>query len=375
MIRNRFGRLATASLATAMLASAVLAGGAAAANTRVVFFGSPGEFGGDYAEDGSLIFGELSNTRVTAGKKTAIIVRIENQSGSTLNKVKVAGGDAADDKPYNPLFPAPEDDAGETLPSLPDDAAFVAVTPLTAGVTCDPNTSESFQCDFGNLAANGFGELRVIIAAPASPDAYPYWFTASWNEGWSSTGNNADYHFAVDNLDVLEANCANGTASWFQPNEPVNLDDGDATENVPCVANTNASVRSGLAIGGIGGFAQVQFDEVSAACPAVLKPTACVGRTVDVEILGGVSVPGKVIWTMQFFGTKSLTGIIHYKDNYDPNNPATYDIISLGKKNKCGGSVVTNCWNEITTSPGGAKPAWVKVEFVTDGNGKAGGFF
>jgi hypothetical protein len=374
LIRHRIGRLAAMSSAVALLVSAMLAGGTSAANTRTVFFGSPGADGGGYNDDGSLDFGELRNTRVTAGMKTAIIVRIENESGSTLNKVKIAGGEAADEKPYNPLFPAPQDDEGETLPSLPDGATFVAVTPLTSGVTCDPDTATSFQCDFGNLAANGFGELRVIIAAPSAEGDYPYWFTASWNEGWSSTGNNADYNFAVGELDVLEANCVNGTASWFQPNEPVNLDDGDATANVPCVENTSASVRSGQAVGGIGGFAQVLFDEADPACPASLKSTACYGRTVDVKILGGVAVPGKVIWTMQFFGTKTLTGVIHYKDNYNPNDPATYDLISLSKKNKCAGSVVTNCWNEIITSPGGAKPAWVKVEFVTDGNGKGGGW-
>ena len=350
----------------ALLATAILSAPALAANGRNVYFGSPDGTGGSYDADGDLVFGTLTNTRVTSNGKTAVILLVRNDDGQTLNHVKIAGGAAADTKPYNLAFNKP---AGTSLPA---GASFA--TPLTqlsgpAGFTCSTNNSASFDCVVGTLAAGASASFLIIISAP-SAGANPYWFTGSWNEGWASTGANADYNFAVDNLDVLAPSCNNGTASWFLGTETVNLTDGESSADA--CTDTSASVRSGAALGGSGGYAQVLFDTTNATCPATI--TRCYGRTVDVKILNGAPVPGGVIWTMQFVGTKTLGGIVHYKDNYDPNNPATYDVIPLTKKFKCSATLTTNCWNTITPSGGGIKPVFVVVEFVTDGNGKGGGW-
>lgn len=347
----------------ALLAAALLSAPALAANGRSVYFGSPDGSGGGYDADGDLIFGVLSNTRVTSNGKTAVILLIRNDDGQTLNHVKVAGGAAADAKPYNLAFQMP---SGTSLPAGASFAAF-SVLSGPAGITCSTNTSTSFDCLIGTLAPGASASFQIVIKAPATAGPNPYWFTGAWNEGWSPTGANADYNFAVDNLDVLAANCSNGTASWFLSTESVDLTDGDTTD---VCTDTSASVRSGAAIGGSGGYAQVLFDTTNATCPTGFK---CFGRTVDVQILGGAPVPGGVIWTMQFVGTKTLGGIIHYGDNY-ATDPTDFDSIPLTKKFKCGETLTTNCWNTITPSPGGVKPVYVIVEFVTEGNGKGGGF-
>jgi hypothetical protein len=358
LLRGLAGATTLALLATAMLSAPALA-----ANGRNVYFGSPDGSGGGYDAGGNLNFGTLTNTRVTANGKTAVFLVIRNDDGQQLNHVKVAGGAAADGKPYNSGFNKPEGT------SLPAGASFAAVTVLSgpASISCPTNTSASFDCVVGGLAPRASASFLIVINTPATNAAHPYWFTGSWNEGWSSTGANADYNFAVDDLDVQAANCDNGTASWFLAGEPVNLTDGDSAN--ACV-DTSASVRSGMALS-TGGYAQVVFDTVNPTCPTGFK---CFGRTVDVQILNGVSVPGGVIWTMQFVGTKTLGGIIHYKDNYNPSDSTTYDVIPLTKKFKCSATLTRNCWNKVTPSGGGTKPVFVIVEFVTDGNGKGGGW-
>ena len=323
-----------------------------------MYFGSPDGSGGGYS-GGNLVFGSTTNTRVTAGGRSAVVLLIRNDDNQTLNHVKVAGGAAADGKPYNPSFAKPSGT------SLPAGASYAALTVLSgpAGITCNPNSSTSFECNVGTLAKGASASFLIVINAPASTGAHPYWFTGSWNEGWSSTGNNADYNFAVDNLGVEAASCAAGTATWFLGNEIVDLGDGGGTCN-----NQNAVIRSGAALGGTGGFASVAVDaNFAATCPAGLK---CFGNTVSVNIKNGSPVPGGVEWTATWFGTKTIKGVVHFGDNY-ASNPNDFTVITFDRQSKCSASKTTDCWVSITTTN---KPASVTAVWVTASNGKGGGW-
>jgi hypothetical protein len=353
----------------ALLATAMLSAPAMGANAREVYFGSPessGGTGGSY-QNGDLVFGTLTNTTVTTSGRSKIDLVLRNDDGQTLNHIRMAGGDETTGLAFNPAFLKP---SGTSLGNT--SIAFFQMTAGPAGASCSWDNA-GFLCDIGTLAPDAFAAFTIVLNAPATASA-PHWFTASWNEGWSSTGTNADYNFAVGDLEVVTANCTNGTASWFLDGEPVNLTDGDPSTNpANACGNTSASVRSGAVLVGTSGYAQAVFDPTTASCPTAI--TRCFGRTVDVQILNGASVPGGVIWTMQFVGTKVLGGIIHYKANYNPNDASTYDVIPLTKKFKCNTTTLTrNCWNSITPSGGGVKPVSVTVEFVTDSNGKGGGF-
>jgi hypothetical protein len=123
-----------------------------------------------------------------------------------------------------------------------------------------------------------------------------------------------------------------------------------------------------LALGGNGGFAHVAIDSDSVACPAGFK---CIGKTVSVSILKGAPVNGRVIWTVTWFGIKSMKGVLHLADDYATTG--SFTPIYLTKAYMCTDARPTDCWNEVTPSAAKA-PASIKVVFVTDSNGKGYGF-
>jgi hypothetical protein len=369
--RIRLGRAVVAASSVALLATMLLGGVTQAANNRSVYFGSPtadGGTGGGYKANGDLDFGSLTNTPVTAGKKWATNLHLENTGSQTLNHVKVAGGTSADPpaKPYNPLFSEP------TGTSLPSGASFAAVVPLTSGITCDPNTSSGFECSVGTLGAGGFADFLIVVTAPPTKGTYGWWLTGSWNEGWSSTGTNADYNFAVGSVVVKESNCGNGQSSYFF-DEIVGLNDGSTD-----ICNTmDAGLKSGDKLTGNGGFATMSIDSTFAvACPEGYR---CGGKTVSASVIDGVAVPGGVEWTVTWFGTKTVKGVIHFLDTYDADDPDHADdfvAIPFTKAFKCTSPGQTECWRSpLVTSAGNTKPMFVTAVFVTAGNGKAGGLF
>lgn len=368
MIRNASARLAT-SVVGALLGVMLLgSAGVSAANTRVVCFDTPSSSNSDcssFSSSGAIQPGVLVFSAVTTGNRTAVQVQVRNDSGSTLNHVKFAGGDVADNLSYNPDFPNPY-----STTSLPAGATVTAIFPA-AGCTIE-STSLGFICDIGTLAAKAKATFTVVITPPATAGVYPAWFTASWNEGWSSTGSNADYTFANGNIAVTDPTCATGTANYFLPGESVVLSDGGLT----CQQERGA-VGAGQ-LGGNGGFGSLGIDSptTTPACPAgiISAKFSCYGTTVSVVINGGVPVTGGVQWTVTWFGIKSLSGVIHYLDNYDPSKPSTYVTIPLTKKYQCSSTLLTNCWNSVTASNGSANPLWITVVFTTPNNGRGGGF-
>jgi hypothetical protein len=364
VIRKRLRRLATVLTLAGMCSMLLATGAAQAASTRVVCLGSPAPGGVCSSIDtstGAIIPGTLTNTPVNPSGRTATTVIVRNDGGQTLNHVKIAGGDAADGKTYNPLFPKPSGD------SLPSNLTFEAVIPLSNGVTCDPNTADTFECSIGTLNARKSVSFLVIINAPADLGSTGWWLTTSWNEGWSNTGTNADYTFALGNVVVGEATCANGTANYFLGTENVGLGDGSDTN----CHGLNASVGSGRQLGGNGGFASLLID-TDANTPACPSTYTCFGNTVSVNVIGGDPVPGGVQWTITWFGIKSLGGVIHYLDSYGTDGK--FVPIALTKKNQCSTSKPNDCWVSVLTSKGNTDP-FITVTFITATNGKGGGFF
>lgn len=341
----------------ALLATALLSAPALAANGREVWLGSPDGVGGSGA---ALDYGSLTNhDPVTVGRRAATTLHFENEGGQTLNHVRLAGGAVANELPYNTLFPRPVPN------SLPGGASFAKVIVLAGSATCNPDAGISFECDLGSLSAGEFVDFLIVVDVPATAGVYPYWVTGSWNEGWASTGTNADYQFAVGSLDV-KTGCGNGSASYFLGTQSVALDDG---ASIPC-NGADASVASLANVGGNGGFAKMAVDSTDITCPAGFK---CFGKPVSVSILGGAPVPGGVEWTVKWFGTKTLKGVIHYGDAY-PTVATDFVAIPLTKANKCSATKLTDCWVGTSTSSGNTKPVWIQVIFRTDSNGKGGGF-
>ena len=166
---------------------------------------------------------------------------------------------------------------------------------------------------------------------------------------------------------VVSEGCGNGSASYFLGTENVGLDDGVSGS----CRDVDASVASGAAVGGNGGFAKMAIDADDIVCPVGYR---CFGKPVSVTILGGGPVPGGVEWTVKWYGTKTLKGVIHYGDNY-ATDATDYDVIPLSKAYKCSATLTTDCWKSTSTSSGNTKPVWIQVVFVTASNGKGGGFY
>jgi hypothetical protein len=361
------GRRIGGILAASLFILSTIPGLVAAANNRNVYFGSPAPDGtGGNTLGTPIVYGTLGGeTKVTEGGRTAVKVLIKNNDNQTLNHVKFAAGTNADAKPDNATNTTP---SGTSLPQDADGnplATIATVFSDSSATTCTPTTlpASGVDCELGQLVTGASVTLTVIINVPAAKGNYSYWVTGSWNEGWSTTGTNADYNFATGTLKVLESNCGNGQSSYFLPTEPVALTDGGSTDQC---ATQDAAIQSGLALGNKGGLAQVAIDSANITCPAIYK---CFGKPVSVSILGGNSVPGGVQWTVTWFGIKTLKGVLHVSDS-----GTTFTPIYLTKAYKCTDTLLRDCWKTVTTSVGNAKPAFVTVVFVTDSNGKGIGF-
>jgi hypothetical protein len=311
------------------------------------------------AKTGAITPGMLTNTTVNPGGLTATTVIVRNDDSQTLNHVTLAGGTAADGKPYNPGFPKPLDTTSLNGLSL----ATNIIRP--DGITCTTDTLTSFECEIGTLLPTQAATFLIVIQAPDNIDPNPWWVTADWNEGWSTTGTNADYTFATGNVQAVTADCTNGSANYFLAGHSVNLDNGNAS----CF-NQHANIGSGADLIGNGGFASLIVDSSFAvACPTAYK-NKCYGKTVSASVLGGASVPGGVLWTITWYGINHLTGVFHFGDGY-PADPNDYVAIPLTTANACTTTKITDCIVSVVTSN---SPKSITVSFITEKNGKGAGW-
>jgi hypothetical protein len=408
-------RLGVAASIAALLLSTVGLGVSVAANSRLVFFGSPDGFGGR-VDSTTLFPGELAFSTLTTDAvpgRTAVEVKIWNRGLQTLNHVKWAGGSVADGLPYNPSFTVdgtdPTDEwpddrpAGKSFPAnVTFNGAFNGASP---SANCPPTLDGDgniigILCTVGTLAAGDFVTYTLVFTpdAPLQADfAGHVWLTVSWNEGWSATGSNADYAFAEGDIKVTPTNCDTESTGYFLPNDNIGI---AANGFKPCQklgAQQAASIASGKALGaGLAGFATVLInddaDTYAAECPPALK-NKCYGVTVEASVLEGATIDGGVEWTVRWFGVKSLSGAVHLPKDYvapTPSSPGSpdcavsniagcYTLIPFSKDNVCVDTLTTtdlNCWKAGTKfpSPGGVKPVWFQITFRTPDNGRGGGY-
>ena len=105
---RRSGAILATATSFALLGAALVAGGVTAKSNRIVCLASPdGTCSSVNAKTGAITPGTLTNTPVNPGGLTASKVMVRNDDNQTLNHVTIAGGDAADAKPYNQLFKPP----------------------------------------------------------------------------------------------------------------------------------------------------------------------------------------------------------------------------------------------------------------------------
>lgn len=347
MIRHGLRRSMATATAAGLIALGTLSGPASAADNRLIFIGSPGTEG------------VLDPTTTVPGGLTAIDVTVGNTGGQTINSIRLLGGDAADAAPVNPLFPAPPP------PSLPAGAKYVASFP-SCGIP--EGGATTLTCDIGTIRKRSSVTYRIIIQTPAAAGSYSTWLGAYVAEG-NATGSNQDNFYAVGTITSSAASCSpssNSSSNYFLPAALIDLDSaacGNSGQHI------DAGIKSGqaLAANGQGAFAQIVVeDSATATCPGAVK--GCFGNTVFVQALDGLAVPGGLEWTVTWYGTRSLAGVIHYLDG------GGFDLIPFTKKFQCGTKLTSNCWVTTSASSGSADPLWFSATFITTGNGKSQGF-
>jgi hypothetical protein len=246
MRRRGLRRPLTAAVSVVFAASGLLAtaGMSLAANTRMVYFGSPedvcpstilsdpagypngcggGIDGSGAPYDGIIV---LSPTAVsTTNSNTKLVgyrLKVANTGGQTLTKVVVLGGTQAG-LTTNPLYAPPPDRTpplAGTLGSLPPGFSYAAVYAVSGpapscAITSSSATSrdDGLRCDYGNLAAGATPSvITIVMQAPMdvasavcadTGDICRVWNELQLNEGSSSSGSNADSFFAVSQLGGL----------------------------------------------------------------------------------------------------------------------------------------------------------------------------
>ena len=354
MRHARWARFIAIGASVALLALATLAAPASAGNTRNLYFGSPqadGGNGGSADVSGALV---PLNT-VTSGGAVAVRVLLRNDGNQTLNKISFIGGALADNAPYNSLFSKP------SYPSLDPDIGFLEAYPLDGAPACDhPINPSQIRCYVGTLASGASAAYLIVIGtSPSAIGSQPFWLTASLNEGWSTTGTNADYFFATGSVDVGAASCSE-VASYFLANASVGL--GNLSG---CTQQTTISTSP---VGGVGTFARVKVGGQT-SCDAV--GLRCFGDDSTATVYGGDPVPGGVLWTMRWEPLPingKPKGVVHFLDAYYQGDTSAWVFISFGKQNQCKTASSTDCWTTITSTK-----TYFEATFRTASNGGARG--
>jgi hypothetical protein len=371
-VSRRTLRRFVAITATAALTALSVAAPVSAGNTRTIYIGDPG---GDIAPDpvtGGELPGSLTYTPTHPGGFSAVDIQVRNDGGQTVNHANLLGGYAADSAPVNLLFPAP------APPSLPAGLTFATTfpgnPPCVIGPDGDGAANRSLNCDLGTLVAHSAVTIRVVIQTGGSDAVFATWFGVYLNEG-NSTGSNQDNFYATGSISSATASCEAGKnkdANYFLPGSKVSL----ATAN--CTGTgTRGSVASGNALAGQGSLGTLAISGPIADCPTGTGYT-CYGDAVEAHVLPGELVPGGLHWSITWYGTRSLSGVVHLWDSYvagDATHGHDYTIILFKKQSQCGRSLTPNCWLTTDSSKGNESPAWFQATFVTPDNGRSGGMF
>jgi hypothetical protein len=347
MALRLFGRLRPL-LASIVLIGGLLAlvpGAAVAGNTRVLYFGSPPA---NLANcDPATGFCPLTFTGVSAPGHAAADVVVANLGGQTLNHTIVRGGISADNQAKNPNFPFP---VGASVPGTLSVFA-VFVDPANPSISC-PVSGNSFTCDVATLFARQSVAFRLVVTVPSGASTANVWLMASLDEG-SEIGKNQDSFYAVGPLVVGTATCTTNQ-NYFVPQENVSLQTPAGCAQPTKIQGPN-TVR--------GSFASVGTNAALNWCPAGFT---CQGILSVGNVNNGQS--GPVTWTIGFNFNPS--GVIHFRDGYDPTtNPTAYDFIPFKNTSQCGNPKATvNCWISVSPPVNGIRTAVFQT--ATNGGGR-----
>jgi hypothetical protein len=392
MSHRRWSRLPAALVSISVLGSLLVgsAGGTFAATTRFVSFASPG----------ALADLTLLPSTTMPGGVSAYDVTLQNISNGTLTQGRLSGGDQTPNPCSNPLFiPAKictqnPDGSYTNLPPLPSGTgtdglpwtakiAAVYIPPTYASlVSCTFSEATApytgFSCAIANLANRAGVSIRILVQFPSdtppSASGYPLWNAAQWKEGQSSTGSNSDAAYALGYAPVANPSCA--MVNKFFPKDLVTASLSNTFLLSGSTGSCDQTTTVTTANGTLGTYLTVGADLSSTQCLAGYKCFGglSIGHLLPQLFDPTLPPPPIVYWYVKWTWSALLPktnpkGIIHFKDDFDPSDSTTYDIIPFSAKGNCVTSTSTGCWTSQNSTS-----TFFEVFFQTLDNGSGRGY-
>jgi hypothetical protein len=353
-----------AILATAVFTLTLVPGVVTAAETRVVYVGDPAQVNANPLPNPF----EIHPTAVSAGNTSYFDVLIKNKGKQTLTGATIGMGT---------LIAKLSD--GSAGPALPGDWKIEDITPVpgisgntptcsTDPVSSAPNTGLvtpggdyiGFSCNFGNLARNGQGAIRVYLKAGSSlssPDLIQVSGKVAENVG-GNVGSNSNTFFAVG-TGTFYFTGDGVIAGLFSPSSkhPDNHLAGAPKTEVDFTLLTGDYVLS---------IQEVTPEADVLPCP---DGHTCLGGASIVHLNFGNAVSPYFVWTMQFpvdssYKLSKNTAFVHFND--DGVTFQTYYNVS---QNSCFKPRATRPCVDFTLVPDGLGGTFVQVRFETRTNG------
>lgn len=403
------------ALAFAVAMSTLIATSTFAANTRVVYFGSPdcanapsgcpsggtSQFwsglypygtGGSYdPATGYPIAGQNSFSPVTTGGATATDIVLTNASPSTLTQILLTGGKAAPatinslSVPEMPSPPTPADkpifnaDGTAAVDSLPTGLyytgdVYAVSNPNHIKVGCSFTSAaapvglfDGLSCTVGNLASLQSITLRVVVAdysAAASTTPYEPWFELGLKEGSSGTGSNSDTFFTYSELTVGAPQCS-GVSNFFLNGSPVALTNKGI--DTGCQTTTSGFQTTSINSQGFTNGVPASVGNFPATPTQDCGGMTCFGQESTASVALGTKVPGGLTWTIVMSGSlvpSNPKGAVHLHDGLQ-------ETIYFKHQYLCGSTITSFCWVSVNKDP--ATGNWTFV-FESPTNGSVRNF-
>jgi hypothetical protein len=321
-----------ASVAASALLAVLLIGPslAFARDTRQLYVGDPAR-----VSSGDVPY-QLHPTLVSPGQLTYFDVLIKNKGTQTLTSATVAMGSLI----------ATSDGNGTTGLALPSGWSIKNIVSVSGIVpTCvtdlpsdapssgliTPGSYIGFSCNFGNLARNAAGTIRVFLVAG------------------DTLAHSSDIQVSGKVAENVGGNVGSNTNTFFAYGEGTFFVHGDG---IIAGLFTNASVPQAKHVSGqdqttvdLSNLSTdlylVSIDEVSGgpACPSTI--TTCSTTASNIHVNNGQKFTTYFVWTILFpvdasYKLNTKTGFIHFFDDYNATtNPTRYETFYNTSQDSC----------------------------------------
>jgi hypothetical protein len=297
-------RLATVATAASLALMLLGTGFVTGADSRMLYVGDPAQVSSPPAPY------QIHPTDVSAGNLTYFDVQIKNQGRQTLTNASLAMGTLIATSDGN-------GNAGQALPTgwkINNVVKLAGTTPtcVTDATSAVPSTGlitpgsyDGFSCNYGNLARNAGGTIRVYLTA-----------------GPALT-NSSDIQVSGKVAEATGGNVGGNTNTFYAYGQGTFFVSGDGRvaglfdkNHGPIVPSVRGATPTAVDLFALTGEYVVSIDETLGG-PACPSEVTCIGGASTVHVNQGAAVSPYFVWTALFpvdagYKLSNKTGFIHF---------------------------------------------------------------